>query len=772
MKLRFYVFLFLLIPLVSFSQKKDTHTISFENESLDKVIAKLAKTYGVRFSYQDRLLGNKFFTLKEYQLNLSEILTFLEMEFQIEFQKITKKSYIILEIKSTLSSVQQLDNVVINDYLNSGIYKNKSAAFKIDLNSLAILPGLIETDIIESIQQLPGVISPNETATSLIVRGGANDQNRVIWDGINSYHNGHLFGMISAFNPNMPKSVTFYNKGTHPRYGERISSVTNIETSNRIIKRPNVSFDVNGINSSVNLKTPIVDRRLSLQAGYRRSYTELYESVTFRNFSQKVFQNTKIRNPEANRKSKNNDFFFSDYNFKINYKSSEKNQFYLSTFFINNGLDFVVKDVESDLKFNDILTTKNEGYSIRWNKKWNEKITHSILGSFSKYNLNYNYITFQSQDQISDFEKRNAIFETSINSDIAIKINQFNQLNFGYQYNFKDVSFAFLDSSEVNLVLDQNQILGTTHAFYSSFSYYNDKFFDFEGGFRVNYFTEINELKFEPRFVIHKKILKNLKLQLTGELKNQAISQIDETILSDLSLENKIWRLADGKTYPLINSYQFSAGLIYNNNDWSFDVDFYNKEIKGLTALSLGFLNPNDNNIHLGKQKIKGIDFYVKKNFHQLKMWLSYSLSDVKSRFDGINSEKYFNANNAILHTGSLSAAYKLKQFEIALGFNIHSGKPYTKAIESVSELLEFREVNGENFPTYHRLDFSSTYRFKFTKKNKLKGKIGFSIRNLYDKNNQISKDYTGNNSINDPIQINDKFSLGITPNFLFKVYW
>ena len=44
--------------------------------------------------------------------------------------------------------------------------------------------------------------------------------------------------------------------------------------------------------------------------------------------------------------------------------------------------------------------------------------------------------------------------------------------------------------------------------------------------------------------------------------------------------------------------------------------------------------------------------------------------------------------------------------------------------------------------PIYHRLDLSSTYNFKMSKHNKLRGKIGLSIRNIYNRKNLISKEY------------------------------
>ena len=58
------------------------------------------------------------------------------------------------------------------------------------------------------------------------------------------------------------------------------------------------------------------------------------------------------------------------------------------------------------------------------------------------------------------------------------------------------------------------------------------------------------------------------------------------------------------------------------------------------------------------------------------------------------------------------------------------------------------------------------------SKHNKLRGKVGLSIRNIYDRRNLISREYRGNNSLDDPIELIEKFSVGITPNLMFRLYW
>ncbi|MEM7297755.1 MAG: carboxypeptidase-like regulatory domain-containing protein [Bacteroidota bacterium] len=97
-------------------------------------------------------------------------------------------------------SINMLQEVVVQDYLAVGISKTKNQ-IKIVPNQFKTLSGLIEPDVLQSIQQVPGVNSPYETAAGLYVRGGLPDQNLILWNGIKTYNQGHFFGMISTFNP-------------------------------------------------------------------------------------------------------------------------------------------------------------------------------------------------------------------------------------------------------------------------------------------------------------------------------------------------------------------------------------------------------------------------------------------------------------------------------------------------------------------------------------------------------------------------------------------
>ncbi|WP_456439984.1 TonB-dependent receptor domain-containing protein [Psychroserpens sp.] len=755
------------LPYLAFSQEEAKFYISFNSETLQNAFEIIEEVYDVRFSYYDNILVDKTISFEKEKRSLNQVLSEIEIQTDLRFE-IVNNRYIIVNNNRAEADIQELEKVIINSYLTKGISKRKDGSFQINPTNLGILPGLTEPDVLESIQLLPGVVSPNETASGFLVRGGKVDQNRLIWDGINIYHKGHLFGMISPFNPNATKTITFINKGSNPRYGERASSVISMTTNTEIEDEFKAQIGFNGINADAYFDAPIIKDKLGIQASVRSSYTNLYQSVTFNRLADKVFESTKIENGD----NPNNDFSFLDFNIKLNYKPNTNNSVFVSMISIDNQLDYTVNDSDTNEAFNDRMSIKNTGYSFGWEKQWNTNLKQHTSAFFSDYELNYNFITFESNQQTSDFEKRNLIFDSGISTEFQQKINDNNSVTLGYQYVLKDVGYAFRNTTNLEFILDQDESIIQTHSLYVNYDYKNPKLFDLSIGARATYFDELDAYRFEPRLLLYKQLFKNVKLQISGEIKNQIISEIDETIISDLSLENRLWRLADGNDFPIINSKQVSLGFIYTNSGWTFDIDNYYKTLDNITALSFGFLNPENSQFNLGDQTIYGVDIFLRKRFNGFNTWVSYSFNNSESTYHEFNNDNSFTSRSNVIHSVTTSLSYKISKFKMALGWRWQTGKPFTGSALGANG-LEFNEgINTKRLPDYHRLDFSSTYDFDFSKESKLKGKVGFSIRNIYNRNNLISREYLGNNDFNNEIEVIDKFSLGFTPNLMFRLYW
>lgn len=760
-------FFIILLPLLAFSQEKAAFLLSVENAPLTSVFTILEEQHHIRFSYKDELVKDQKISIHQSYNNVETILDHLSDILPLSFEIASERYVIVLKKNAPISEVQALNSVLVYGYLAKGIQKTKNAIYSISPKDLGILPGLTEPDILESIQQLPGVISPNETVSDIIVRGGIQDQNHIIWDGINIYHKGHMFGMISPFNPNVAKHISFINKGTPSKYGERLSSVVDIRTNNDQSDTVKAAIGMNAINADVFLELPIIKDKLSIQGAFRKSYTNIYQSYTFDQIADKVFQGSKI----AHSKDAKNDFSFFDYNLKLNYAFNTNNQFRFSWINIRNDLDYKSRSLENAIDFRDLLEIKNYGYSFQWDKIWSPTISQQTSAFRSKYKFDYHLLSrFEDDGETSDFNKRNIIYDSGISTTLLFQTQPSNQLSVGYEFNAKDVSYAFLNTDDSFFVLDTDRTKINTHSLFAQYRWASNAYFDMDLGLRSSYYDHLDKVTIEPRLMLYIPLIHHLKLQASAELKNQIISEIDETVYSDFSVENKLWRLANGTDYPIIKGHQFSTGFIYKYKGLLIDVDSYIKRSKDISALALGFLNPQDSDVHLGTQKTFGVDVLIKKDFNGFNAWMSYSFNHMRNKYNGINNDAYFASNSSIKHVFTTSLTYKINNLQMALGWKFQSGKPYTQSTQTENGLV-FGPLNTATLANFHRMDFSATYDFKLLKRKNIRAKTGFSIRNLYNQKNIISREYTGNNSLNNPVRLVDRYSIGLTPNVFFRVY-
>lgn len=762
MPTRFCLFFFFLSSF-AFSQNKAT--FSFSNIEVTEAISAIESNYDVKISYVNKLVEGKIISFESKERSLQESLTELSEKSQISF-KIIDNTFIVLKEKEPEKtfSEQTLDEIIITEYLTKGISKKLDASFNLKPKQLGVLPGLIDADILESIQELSGVISPNETASGLNIRGGSSDENLLLWDNINVYHNGHLFGMISPFNPNITQNIQFYNKGTNPRFGERLSGVIDISTNNTVTEKTHVGIGLNGISVDGFLETPIIKNKLSILLSYRRSYEGFFETNSFQKMEDKVFQNSSILD-EGNSEE---DFYFKDYNLKLNYQINKNHRLNFSYIHIDNDLTHQFDNVQNNQSFIDFLDIENKGFSLNWKANWNNHITQNTSVNSSNYTLNYDFTSYQNTLENLNREKHNEVEDYNFLTEFEIRLKNSNMVDLGVQISKKEASYIFKETSENN-ALEQDYSKVNTCSLFTNYTNRTSKIIFYNLGFRVNYYSILDEVRLEPRIILTKDLTKTVKLQATAEVKNQAIYQINESVLSDSSLENKLWRIADKNNAPILNSKQISLGTIYKNNNWDLDFDFYYKQIKGVSAFTQGLFENIDDEVYNGRKRILGFDLFAKKSFNKINAWASYSLSEIDNKFEGIDNNNYFTARNEIRNALSTSVAYKTDKIQIALGWKWHNGKPFTNFTTS-NNTIEFDKINDRKLPNYDRLDLSAFYNFNLAKDTDAKGKIGFSIRNLYNKKNLLSREYiVGEN--NTLVEFN-YYSIGFMPNFLLRFNW
>jgi len=686
-----------------------------------------------------------------------------------------------------------LDEVLISDYITQGISKKQNGSIEVAPEKLGILPGLIEPDVLLSLQLLPGIQSSSETASGLQIRGSSPDQNLVLFDGIKMFQSGHFFGLISSFNPYVTKKISLFRNGTSPKFGDRIGGVLDISSGDDVPDFE-AGFGINLTHADGYIKTPLFKNKAGLVFSVRRSITDWIETITYKNFSKTVFQNTRILDELLDEKNKssniNNDFYFQDYNFKFVVDVSDKSKVSISNLYNKNQLNLSSENQRFREKVEDNITYKNTGTRFLWNHKATSKLSQNIDFHTSEYNFDYDGKRIQTRNNASDnttreFEIKNHVNDKGINYDFAYNLNKNFQFGGGYQFSKTKVLYVYSTNFTTpnNLLLSTENSSNTTNALFSELKYSDSNSY-VSLGLRANNFSSGKEWFFEPRLFASIKFSNYFTLKISGEIKNQAVSQIIEYRNNGIGLENNIWAVANNEI-PILNSKQVAVGFLYQKNGWNLDVDFYQKKVKGVTLMTDDIANSTQTSkvpfYISGESDITGVDVLLKKRFGKYRSWVSYSYSKITQRFKELNNGNEFKGINGIPHSLTWSHTYKLNQLEFSLGWKIRSGIPYTDAntthIDTNGNLrVTYEAVNEKRLPNYQKIDFSSTYRFHFSKNNNVEGKIGLSLLNVLNTQNILDRTYelkfvnSQNNVEEQKLVKVDRLSLGFTPNVVFRL--
>ncbi|MEO8823256.1 MAG: Plug domain-containing protein, partial [Ginsengibacter sp.] len=120
--------------------------------------------------------------------------------------------------------VFRLKEVLVEAGKEKNVRSTTMGMDKLSMTAIKQIPAVMgEVDVLRAVLTLPGVKSVGEASTGLNVRGGATDQNLILFNGANIYNPSHLFGFFSAFDPDVIKEVTLYKSSIPAKYGGRVS---------------------------------------------------------------------------------------------------------------------------------------------------------------------------------------------------------------------------------------------------------------------------------------------------------------------------------------------------------------------------------------------------------------------------------------------------------------------------------------------------------------------------------------------------------------------
>ena len=670
---------------------------------------------------------------------------------------------------------QQLEEVVVYQFLTTGITKESDASIELNTDKFGILPGLIEPDVLQTIQALPGIKSVDETVSDINVRGGTNDQNLVLWDGIKMYHSGHFFGLISAFNPYLIEKVNIIKNGTSVQYGDGVSSVINISTRNTITDAFVGGAGFNLLSGDVYGHLPL-SKKVSVQFSGRRSTTDFINTPTYNRFFDKVFQDSEVKDNgnTSNDASilRDEDFYFYDFTGKLLYDINDNQKVRISFINTNNHLSYTEKT--EDRTATSLLDQANLSFGGSLESMWNSKWSTHLNLYYTSYNLDSQNIPSETQQLFQS----NQVLEKAVKLNTKYKLGNGLQWLNGYQLN----EVGITNYTEVSQPPYKSNVKGVimTHSLFSELDYESkNKKLIARGGLRVNYIKNLKTFKtfeaiiLEPRLNINYALTDGIKTELLGEYKSQTTNQIIDLEQNFLGIEKRRWILSDDDILPITKSKQISLGLNYDKNTLYVGVEGFYKKVNGISTATQGFQNQDQFNGEIGKYDVSGIEFLINKKTATYSTWFSYAYNTNNYTFENITPNRFPN-NLDIRHTITFAGTYTYKNFRMGLGANYHTGKPYTKPQEGNNAIIlnvfpnriNYEEPNSSRLPYYLRADASFVYNFKLG--TGIKSSVGASVLNILNKKNILNTYYRINDQ--NEIETVERVSLGITPNFSFRI--
>ena len=682
--------------------------------------------------------------------------------------------------------VDSLDEVVLSKDI-------EDVDIKLPILSMNILSGKTirqtpvvfgESDLLKTIQLLPGVSSAGEGSSGFNVRGGAADQNLILFDEAIIYNSSHLFGLFSVFNSDAIKEVKLYKGGIPSSYGGRVSSVLDVYQKDGNNQKFEANGGIGSISSRFLIEGPIQKNKSSFLFASRGSYAHLFLKLT----------------------DIENIAYFYDLNTKSNFVLNDRNKIYVSGYF---GRDvFKLQDTFSNTYGNNTL-------NLRWNNLINEK-------TFSNTSLIYSNYYYGLQLDFGGFDWESSIKNLNLKFDIKNYFSSKFQFNYGinliyFDFNPGEISplnedsginysklnakYAIESSLYFDVINKINSNLSIRYGFrFNQFlrlrqqglqSYINDNPLDYDENLRIynpanplinsfdnnsSVFKTYNNI--EPRMNISYSS-GNQSLKLSYNRLNQYLHLISNTS-SPTPLD--IWVPSGPYLKPQILD-QFAFGFYKTSKPIKFESEIFYKKIKNrLDYVDGADLVGNDNIetvVISGDARAYGIEFLLKKIQGRHKYWIAYTISKSEQKTagrnrteTGINFSNWYNTPYDKTHDLSINSEYKINnKLKLVGNFIYQTGQPtnYPNSQYNYMNLNipNYGERNSSRLPNYHRLDINLTLQ-----PNKSKGKIEstwvFGIYNLYNRDNAASIIFRRNNETlkNEAVQIS---IFGIVPSVTYN---
>lgn len=741
---------------------------------------------------------NRFYVANdEGYFSFTSIADSLKVEISYVGYKSFKQILVLSEITEALSIKMHadlnLENILITDRVNddlerSYIEQDKGSEISIFKNQAISAVGG-EPDIHQFLIRQAGVTTGADGIGGIHMRGGKQDQNLVLYDGVKLYNSSHALGIFSVFNSSILDQARIHKMGSAGRFSGRLSSVMDVRIKNPDLQKAHAHVQISSLASQFNIEGPIVKDKLSLLFSVRRTHFDPLISYFGRQYYDDIDQ------------AAFTNYYFYDINLKSRWKiNNEQNVFF--TFYRgydNYDLNLLEFEDEFDLNDNTRINWRNTMASLRWNSIISKKTFANL--TLSAYNYSFN----------SSSEE--GIFDEDDN----------------YQFN-DDLFNAFIDNYQIRA--DFESIFTKHHLKYgigveakihnpgdyyiSELDYYTDTIDQYVFDFPDYYNLEAN-MYISDKVRWRKRLILEATLYFTSHITDDPFNvnlqdfhrihgygklqyklfddwfigtslgrflQFEHLVsLSDAGFPNDIWFPSTEGIKPE-ESYQLDlfSNLKYKNHSFSLSsfykyqtgILFYNSE----TSLPSLFSRDNqfwDLEVEVGNANAYGFEFdYDYRLSEKYFFHAAYTYNHTEYLFNDINEGNAFPFSYAVPHTFVMGTNIKLhKKWFLSLDWFSHQGRPISEfKFDRLFSPLSLFENNAERIGDFNALNLPNAYKLSLSLSttwnwNSYSNHLLFGLQNVTNRRNVIYQYAIEEDEILVP---QFQYGFPIMPNLLYRI--
>lgn len=627
------------------------------------------------------------------------------------------------------SANTDLPEITVTDKLVQTFIKkgNQSGNLKLNHKIAGFLPTNNDNSVFELLRLQPGILASGEQKNDLIIWGSYEGESQVLFDNITLWGLKNVYEDIGPVNPLVVKNIEVLKGGFDARYGDRVGGIVHITGKNGNKIKPELNLSLNNITASGSFETPIGKKSSALIA-FRRTYYNLFKDEQIKYASQNAgTSDVDDQLPEFINLDVAPDYKFQDANFKFSTNWDNGDNFSLSLML---GEDRYSYNITNEIYTNSIKhkfeNNTQLGGSVNYNKVWKNGNTSGVSISRSQLDKKTSDALIIKHPRLNtDFFKRNdkstneiVEYRAQLKNMFVLGEDQTIEAGLNFISNSVDLKEDSLDFNILH-ISSQTERLG---AYFQNNLYVGNKL-SIKAGFQANYPFDLRKLYWEPRVSMSLNLTDEISLNGAWGLYKQFITK--SSVLSSTGNYRYNWVAADEKDVPVVESVHHVLGGSFHRNGFSFSVEGYYKKTDGHTRY---FRFRNKEDIFMGKSKSIGLDVFAKKDFGDHTLWVSYTLSKTREKFNYFREDKYRRALHDQRHEIKTAGLLALKPFYISANYIFGSGFPVYKG-----------QTNIVAEPDYHRMDAALIYKFK---PGKFKCEVGMLFQNILDRDNITYESY------------------------------